>query len=506
LAALRCRGAAVAAMGGKKSDVLATFEQHLQGRFGPTAKTAISKEVAKLASKAKISSADLTAVERAIVSNLRQEKAASDIGSNAPASVPNLKETARSTASDTGRRVMEGRATPPFKPAVQIPKKPLQRVPDQWDLIIRYDQTKFGDEERTRVEQKRTQQARYKRELDRQMEEIEDRRTFYAEEKNRDREAILLEQDRIQRDEALEHERQEERNKAVLHGCQEALMQRQKKLEREQALAKRERDELLAQVQREEQEDAQKEAVRRDRMHKRAQEINRHVLESIELKRKRKIADAEEERKMMARYARELEQREEERAAGIQALKDRMMKIAGSVGKMVGESAAEKEREDERRMIETLAAAEQKAKEAEEERNAVKRERLKAMKDCLEDQIHLKDLRVRKEYAEMALQGKIWKEEAEESNRKEAAAAEARRQARLNLDRALIKQLEVDGIDEDQRFRPDLRVRERQFNQDIFRQMVTEGFEEKNSGKYLVKPGTTMKELMDNPVGAFWDS
>ena len=26
------------------------------------------------------------------------------------------------------------------------------------------------------------------------------------------------------------------------------------------------------------------------------------------------------------------------------------------------------------------------------------------MKDCLEDQIHLKDLRVRKEYAEMALQ------------------------------------------------------------------------------------------------------
>merc|ERR1719160_1164291 len=130
-------------------------------------------------------------------------------------------------------------------------------------------------------------------------------------------------------------------------------------------------------------------------MHKRAQEINRHVLESIELKRKRKIADAE------------------------------------------------KEREDERRMIETLAAAEQKAKEAEEERNAVKRERLKAMKDCLEDQIHLKDLRVRKEYAEMALQGKIWKEEADEANRKEAADKEHRRQMRQNLDRALIKQLEV---------------------------------------------------------------
>merc|ERR1719217_1136492 len=109
-------------------------------------------------------------------------------------------------------------------------------------------------------------------------------------------------------------------------------------------------------------------------MAKRAQEINRHVIESIELKRKRKIADAEEERKMMARYARELEQREEERAAGIQALKDRMLKIAGSVGKMVGESAAEKERQDERRMMETLAAAEEKAKEAEEERAKVKKE------------------------------------------------------------------------------------------------------------------------------------
>jgi hypothetical protein len=487
-------------MGGKKSDVLATFEQHLQGRFGPTAKSAISKEVAKLASKTKISSADLTAVERAIVDSLRQERpAASDIGSNAPASAPNLKETGRSTTSDTGRRLMEGRITPPFKPAVEIPKKPLQRVPDQWDLIIRYDQTKFGDEERTRVEQKRTQQARYKRELDRQMEEIEDRRTFYAEEKARDRSAILLEQDRISRDEALEHERQEERNKAVLHGCQEALMQRQKKLEREQALAKRERDELLARVQREEQEDAQKEAIRRDRMQKRAQEINRHVMESIELKRKRKIADAEEERKMMARYARELEQREEERAAGIQALKDRMLKIAGSVGKMVGESAAEKERQDERRMMETLAAAEQKAKEAEEERMQVKKERLKAMKDCLEDQIHLKDLRVRKEHAEMALQGKIWKEEADEANAKEAADAAHRRQMRQNLDRDLMKQLNTDGIDEEQRFRPDLRVRERQFNQDIFRQMVSEGFDLSHAEKFLVKPGQTLNELMGKP-------
>merc|ERR1719482_2223649 len=338
------------------------------------------------------------------------------------------------------------------------------------------------------------------------MEEIHDRRQFYTEEKERDREAIMLEQERIQRDEALEHQRQKERNKAVLEGCEQALRARQKKQEREQTLLARERDELLQQVQREESEEAQKEAIRRERMRKRSQEISRHVQESIELKRKRKLADAAEERKMMARYARELEQREEERTQAPEDMKERMKRIGNTVGKMVGDSAADREREDERRMIETLAAAEQKAKEAEEERNAVKRERLKAMKDCLEDQIHLKDLRVRKEYAEMALQGKIWKEEAEESNRKEAAAAEARRQARLNLDRALIKQLEVDGIDEDQRFRPDLRVRERQFNQDIFRQMVTEGFEEKNSGKYLVKPGTTMKELMDNPVGAFWDS
>jgi len=89
----------------------------------------------------------------------------------------------------------------------------------------------------------------------------------------------------------------------------------------------------------------------------------------------------------------------------------------------------------------------QKAKEAEEERAKVKKERLKAMKDCLEDQIHLKDLRVRKEHAEMALQGKIWKEEADEANRKEAADAVHRRQMRQNLDRDLMKQLNTDGID-----------------------------------------------------------
>jgi hypothetical protein len=151
-------------------------------------------------------------------------------------------------------------------------------------------------------------------------------------------------------------------------------------------------------------------------------------------------------------------------------------------------------------MIETLAAAEQKAKEAEEERAKVKKERLKAMKDCLEDQIHLKDLRVRKEHAEMALQGKIWKEEADEANRKEEQAAADRRQRRQNMDRDLMKQLDVDGIDEEQRFRPDLRVRERQFNQDIFRQMVNEGFDLSSAEKFLVKPGQTMQELLAKPV------
>merc|ERR1719321_1008629 len=143
---------------------------------------------------------------------------------------------------------------------------------------------------------------------------------------------------------------------------------KQRKQEREQKLLARERDELLAQVQREEQEDAQKEAIKRDRMKKRSEEISRHVLESIELKKKRKIADAADERKMMARYARELEQREEERQQLLEDMKVRMTKIAGTVGKMVGDSAADREGADEQRMMDTLAAAEAKSKEAEEQR------------------------------------------------------------------------------------------------------------------------------------------
>jgi len=62
-----------------------------------------------------------------------------------------------------------------------------------------------------------------------------------------------------------------------------------------------------------------------------------------------------------------------------------------------------------------------------------------------------------------------------------------------------MKQLNVDGIDEEQRFRPDLRVRERQFNQDIFRQMVSENFDLPSAEKFLVKPGATMAELMAKP-------
>merc|ERR1719408_475114 len=106
-----------------------------------------------------------------------------------------------------------------------------------------------------------------------------------------------------------------------------------------------------------------------------------------------------------------------------------MKKIANSVGKMVGDSMADKEAEDEQRMMETLQAAEEKSKEAEAERARVKAERLKAMKDCLSDQIQLKELRKRKEAAEMALQGKIWKEEAAEALHKEQLAELGRRGA-----------------------------------------------------------------------------
>ena len=73
-------------------------------------------------------------------------------------------------------------------------------------------------------------------------------------------------------DEALEKQRQHERNKAVVQGCEQALRSKQKKQEREQTLLARERDELLRQVQREESEEAQKEAIKRDRMKKRSEE------------------------------------------------------------------------------------------------------------------------------------------------------------------------------------------------------------------------------------------
>merc|ERR1719316_2137112 len=198
----------------------------------------------------------------------------------------------------------------------------------------------------------------------------------------------------------------------------------------------------------------------------------------VRMKKKRKIADAADERKMMARYARELEQREEERQQLLEDMKVRMTKIAGSVGKMVGDSAADRERADEQRMMDTLAAAEQKSKEAEEERARVKAERTQAMKDCLADQIRLKEIRKRKDAAEWALQGKIWKEEAEEAQKKDERAEYARRQARMEMDKHLMNQLHVDGIDEE----------------NLFRQMIVEGFGQTEVPTYMTKPGEKLPQ------------
>merc|ERR1711959_190770 len=84
--------------------------------------------------------------------------------------------------------------------------------------------------------------------------------------------------------------------------------------------------------------------------------------------------------------------------------------------------------------------------------------------------------------------------EAEEAQRKDERAEYARRHARMELDKHLMKQLHVDGIDEEQRFRPDLRHREKEFNQDIFRQMIVEGFGQTEVPTYMTKPGEKLPQ------------
>merc|ERR1719253_461487 len=132
----------------------------------------------------------------------------------------------------------------------------------------------------------------------------------------------------------------------------------------------------------------------------------------------------------------------------MKAMKERMARIANTVGKAIGDSMAEKEREDELRMLQTVQAAEQKAKEAEAEKNRVRQERNRALQESLHQQMQMKDVRRQKEHAEWALQGKIWKEESEEALQKEATEVQGRRDMRARLDKDLIKQINKDGDEE----------------------------------------------------------
>jgi hypothetical protein len=381
--------------------------------------------------------------------------------------------------------------TPRFQPSVPLPvRKPQQeKRPDQWDLILRYDHTKFTEEERLRIENRRTEQMRYKAELDHQMDGINDRHDYLKEERLRDRDALRFEQERILRDEELERQRQAAKNKACLDGCRQALEMRQRKLDREAAKAEQEKQELQEQVRREEIEDEQKEALRKARLQHRAKEIQTHLQDSLELRRRQKVADAEENKRMMARYARELEQKEEAREAALKAQKERMQRIANTVGKSVGDSMAKKEREDELRMLATVKAAEEKAKEAEAEKERVRQERNRALQESLHQQMQMKEVRKQKELAEMALQGKIWKEESEVALEKEERAVQGRRDARAKMDRDLISQIQRDG-DEENRMMPIRRTQEQQVNQDIFRQMLADGFAPGAARQFLLPPKT----------------
>merc|ERR1719463_777517 len=85
-------------------------------------------------------------------------------------------------------------------PKYPVPKKPFAKPADHWDLILKYDRAKYEEEEITRMRGKHGGQAEYRAELDKQMDEIRERREEGVREKEHERQIMLAEEARRKSD------------------------------------------------------------------------------------------------------------------------------------------------------------------------------------------------------------------------------------------------------------------------------------------------------------------
>jgi len=488
---------------GSRAAAVDALKQSLIQRFGTSAIDTVESHVAGLRQKPKLTAGDIDEVERSILAVVKQRRwggmsrsrsAAGPItsgGGSAQSAGASIARSASGHISPVSLVASSGRpAMPPVQrpdscassrhdppPKYPVPKKPLAKPTDHWDLILRYDRAKYEDEELTRMRGRRGGQAEYRAELDKQMSEIQERREEAIREKEHEREIMLAEEARRKADDEA-HEKNLEAKRMKLNTFMTEMLGGKERAERRvKARNQRDREELLDRLAAEDEIDRIQKAQAKERQQRRALETREMLKEVTKRKAEQTEAERARDKAMVKRYIAELDEKEAAKKAAMDAKMDRMMAIANRHTQLAKADPRIQVAEDRAQMIEALAKADAVAAEMTRLEKEKRAKQISETRRALAIQVTEKADRILREKDEMDQQAIIWEKQAIEFEAQEKRAVEKRREKRQALDKDLIAAMKVElGTHSEHKVDPTKVATEIALNRPIFEQMAKEGF------------------------------
>jgi len=323
-----------------------------------------------------------------------------------------------------------------------VPKHPIRKPEDHWDVMIAYDAEKWRQEEKARISESHfDDQARYRGELDNQMDFVQQCIEQEKEDGRILRQEMIEQEERNKELDRLDEEKQQKRREKLMANEQHDMENMAARKKRHEQRTKHDLQEMRGTIRMQGVEDAQKQAVAQEELKCRNADANFQTQIAREQRSRRKQEESDADLECIA----ENERRADERDFRDKSVKDARMakihKVMNTLGKQLGKSIEQHDFELEERVRKDVAESERR-KDEEIERKRVQREKdVREMNAGRVQQLEERDQMKVEEKVKDYRQRLIFKTRFEEGEVEEATKVASRRKARSDQDHALVDQM-----------------------------------------------------------------
>lgn len=322
------------------------------------------------------------------------------------------------------------------RPKFPVPRQPIMKPVDHWDLIVAYDSEKYRQEQDARLD--KVKLAHAKALLDTQMIEINTIRDAEAAALRKEKEDMTFQIEENKRIFAAEEEVEHRKRMLTKKANDEMTLAIQERNRQAVARRKRQEEDMTRWLANEKKKREDEEQATREEHARKCKQARDDMEAAAQEAERQRLQREEDERRLVAEMQRVMDANEAKKQAELKAREDAVAARMASVGEQV----AKRDREEEQALEERLRKAQEEGDrivEADMQRRESEHQRkVKEMNDTRAKQIADAG---RAGVAEKEADRKMaerWRKQLEDGKAADKAKEDKRRMAREDLDRDLI--------------------------------------------------------------------